>query len=138
VAAVIPDGARAPIPPSGRPIREESAGDSSVVTLKILSCILRAHEQIGREKVAKILAGSKDASIDAFRKLSTFGILPELSIRSIVGVIDSLIEEGFIDPGDGFRPVVRVTPKGRQFLKDRRPTNAAAAPGELPRFSSES
>jgi ATP-dependent DNA helicase RecQ len=111
------------VPPPPREIRktESPAGDSTVVALKILSCILRASEQLGREKVAKILAGSNDASVQAFKNLTTYGILPEYSIRAIVGIIDFLIEEGYIDPGDGFRPIIRVTTKGRQFLKDRTP-----------------
>jgi len=100
---------------------ETTASDATTVVLKILSCILRASEQVGREKVAKILAGSKEASVQGFKHLTTYGIMPEYSIRSIVGTIDFLIEEGYIDPGDGFRPIVRVTSKGRQFLKERPP-----------------
>ncbi len=100
---------------------EGPAGDSTIVALKILSCILRASEQLGREKVAKILAGSNDVSIQGFKNLTTYGILPEYSIRSIVSMIDFLIGEGYIDPGDGFRPTIRVTAKGRQFLKERPP-----------------
>jgi ATP-dependent DNA helicase RecQ len=100
---------------------EGPAGDSTTIALKILSCILRASEQIGREKVAKILAGSNEASVQGFKHLSTYGILPEYSIRSIVAIIDFLIEEGYIDPGDGFRPTIRVTGKGREFLKERPP-----------------
>jgi superfamily II DNA helicase RecQ len=97
------------------------ASDSTTVALKILSCILRASEQLGREKVAKILAGSNDASIQSFKHLTTYGILPEYSIRAILGIIDYLIGEGYIDPGDGFRPIIRVTTKGRRFLKERPP-----------------
>jgi ATP-dependent DNA helicase RecQ len=100
---------------------DQPTADSTVVALKILSCILRASEQVGREKVAKILAGSNDASVQAFKSLTTYGILPEYSIRSIVGIIDFLIGEGYIDPGEGFRPTIRVTTKGREFLKERPP-----------------
>jgi len=100
---------------------EGLAGDSTTIALKVLSCILRASEQLGREKVARILAGSNDASIQSFKHLTTYGILPEYSIRAIVGIIDYLIQEGYIDPGDGFRPIIRVTTKGRQFLKERPP-----------------
>jgi ATP-dependent DNA helicase RecQ len=95
--------------------------DATIVALKVLSCVLRASEQLGREKIAKILAGSKDSSIQNFRTLSTYGILTEHSIGSIVGFIDFLIAEGFIDPGDGYRPVIRVTEKGREFIKTRTP-----------------
>ncbi len=98
-----------------------AAGDSTIVALKILSCILRASEQLGREKIAKILAGSNETSVQGFRSLTTYGILSEYPIRSIVGLIDFLIGEGYIDGGEGFRPIIRVTSKGRQFLKDRTP-----------------
>jgi ATP-dependent DNA helicase RecQ len=111
----------APIPRTEVKHVEAPSGDSTVVALKVLSCILRASEQLGREKVAKILAGSKDTSVQGFRSLTTYGIMPDYSIRSIVGIIDFLIGEGYIDGGEGFRPVIRVTSKGRQFLKDRVP-----------------
>jgi len=100
---------------------EQPAAESTIVALKILSCILRASEQIGREKVARILAGSKDSSVQSYRNLTTYGILPEYSIKSIVEIIDFLIGEGYIDPGDGFRPTIRVTDKGRQLLRERKP-----------------
>jgi superfamily II DNA helicase RecQ len=103
------------------PAKQAPSSDATTVALKVLSCILRASEQIGREKVAKILAGSKDSSIQGYRTLTTYGILPEYSIRAIVGIIDFLIGEGYIDGGDGFKPVIRVTSKGRQFLKERAP-----------------
>jgi len=106
-----------PLPQARKP--ESPASDSTTVALKVLSCILRASEQLGREKVAKILAGSNETSVQSFKHLTTYGILPEYSIRAIVGIIDFLIEEGYIDPGDGFRPIIRVTTKGRQFLKER-------------------
>jgi ATP-dependent DNA helicase RecQ len=90
-----------------------------VVALKVLSCILRAKEQLGRGKVAKILAGSGDVSIQDFRSLTTYGILSSYPIRTITEIIDRLIEEGYIDAGQGLRPVIAVTPKGHQFLRDR-------------------
>jgi ATP-dependent DNA helicase RecQ len=93
--------------------------DSTVIALKVLSCILRASEQVGREKIARILAGSNDSSIRIYQGLTTYGILSGYSIRAIVSMIDYLIGEGYIDGGDGFRPVIRVTEKGRQFLRDR-------------------
>jgi ATP-dependent DNA helicase RecQ len=99
----------------------QATADATIIALKILSCVLRASEQLGREKIAKILAGSKEASVQHFRSLSTYGIMPDHSIGSIVGIIDFLIGEGFIDPGDGYRPVIRVTEKGRELLKTRTP-----------------
>jgi ATP-dependent DNA helicase RecQ len=92
---------------------------STVVALKILSCILRVHQKLGREKVAKILAGSEDASIESYRQLSTYGLLADYSIRSLTGMIDYLISEEYIGLEEGFRPSIYVTPKGQLFLKER-------------------
>jgi ATP-dependent DNA helicase RecQ len=96
-------------------------GQSVIVALKILSCILRAQEQLGREKVARILAGSNEASIQGFRNLSTYGLLSDYSIPVIVSMIDYLIEEGYINRGEGSRPTIHVSPQGRTFLKERTP-----------------
>jgi ATP-dependent DNA helicase RecQ len=100
-------------------VKPVATEDSMVVALKVLSCILRAKEQLGRGKVAKILAGSEDVSIQDFRSLTTYGILSSYPIRTITEIIDRMIEEGYIDAGQGLRPVIAVTPKGHQFLRDR-------------------
>jgi ATP-dependent DNA helicase RecQ len=89
------------------------------VALKILSCVLRVHEKLGREKIAKILAGSEDSSVEDYRKLSTYGLLSTYSIKSVTGMIDYLINENYIGQEEGFRPSVYVTPKGAAFLKER-------------------
>jgi ATP-dependent DNA helicase RecQ len=99
--------------------KPETPEDATIVALKVLSCILRAKEQLGRGKVAKILAGSEDVSIQDFRSLSTYGILSTYPIRAITEIIDNLVVEGYIDAGQGLRPVIGVTPKGLQFLRER-------------------
>ncbi|PYS40987.1 MAG: hypothetical protein DMG14_08880 [Acidobacteria bacterium] len=95
------------------------AESSTIVALKILSCVLRVHEKLGREKVAKILAGSEDSSIEDYRKLSTYGLLSDYSIKSVTTMIDYLISEDYIGQEDGFRPSIHVTAKGQLFLKER-------------------
>jgi ATP-dependent DNA helicase RecQ len=127
-------------PPETPPLAAEIAAtpkaavseDSSIVALKVLSCVLRAKEQLGRGKIAKILAGSEDASVQDFRTLTTYGILSTHPIRAITESIDDLIAEGYIHPGEGLRPVIGVTSKGRQFLKDRVLKTAARAGSNRP------
>jgi len=80
---------------------------------------LRAHQKLGREKIAKILAGSEDSSVQDYRKLSTYGLLAKYSIKSVTGMIDYLISENYIGQEEGFRPSIYVTPKGESFLKER-------------------
>src|SRR5262245_53413048 len=92
---------------------------STIVALKIISCVLRAHQKLGREKIAKILAGSEDSSVQDYRKLSTYGLLADYSIKSVTGMIDYLIRENYIAQEDGLRPAVYVTTKGQVFLKER-------------------
>jgi ATP-dependent DNA helicase RecQ len=46
-----------------RPRPELAAESATIVALKILSCVLRVHQRLGRDKVAKILAGSDETSI---------------------------------------------------------------------------
>ncbi len=98
---------------------EGTKASATIVALKILSCILRAQEKLGREKIAKILAGSVDSSVEDYRSLSTYGLLSEYSIKSIVAMIDYLLSENYIGQEVGFRPSIFVTAKGEIFLKER-------------------
>ena len=102
-----------------RPIAAIPSDSSTIVALKILSCVLRVHQKLGREKIAKILAGSDDSSIRDYRKVSTYGLLSDYSIKSVTGMIDYLIRENYIGQEEGFRPSIYVTPKGQVFLKER-------------------
>ncbi len=92
---------------------------STTIALKILSCILRVRQKLGREKVAQILAGSEDSSVRDYRSLSTYGLLSDYSVKSVTGIIDHLITENYIAQAEGFRPSIYVTPKGQIFLKER-------------------
>ena len=93
--------------------------DSTIVTLKILSCVLRVQQKLGREKVAKILAGSEDASVQEYRSLSTYGLLSSYSIKTVTDMIDFLIAGNYIAQESGYRPSIYVTAKGQAFLKER-------------------
>src|SRR5205814_5967100 len=104
-----------PVSPAS-PAASESA---TIVALKILSCVLRVHQKLGREKVAKILAGSEESSIQDYRELSTYGLLSDYSIKSVTGMIDYLIVENYIGQEEGMRPSIYVTPKGQVFSKER-------------------
>jgi len=109
------------IPPKLRPAPTAvaAAESSTIVALKILSCVLRVQEKLGREKVAKILAGSEDSTVQDYRALSTYGLLSDYSIKSLTVMIDYLITKDYIGQEEGFRPAIFVTPKGQIFLKER-------------------
>jgi len=118
-----PRGARVEVPAAAPAVKPKPGAASSesatIVALKILSCVLRVQQKLGREKVAKILAGSSDASIQNYRSLSTFGLLSRYLFTSVTGMIDHLIAENYIGQETGFRPSIYVTSKGQAFLKER-------------------
>jgi ATP-dependent DNA helicase RecQ len=107
-----------PVSRSEKP-RAATQASATIIALKILSCILRAQQKLGREKIARILAGSADSSVADYRSLSTYGLLSEYSIKSIVGMIDHLLAQNYIAQETGFRPSIYVTPKGEVFLRER-------------------
>src|SRR5438552_3071363 len=115
----LPTIAPAPrVAPKPQPVAV-SGESATIVALKIISCVLRVQQKLGREKVAKILAGSEDSSIKDYRSLSTYGLLSTYPIKSVTGMIDYLIAENYIAQDTGFRPSIYVTPKGEVFLKER-------------------
>jgi len=118
VAHVVVPPAQEPSRPP-RAVASTSSDSSTTVALKILSCVLRVHQKLGREKVAKILAGSEDSSIHDYRTLSTYGLLSAYSIKSVTSMIDYLIRENYIGQEEGWRPSIYVTTKGETFLKER-------------------
>ena len=114
-----PRGTKLEIPVVTTRPRATSSESATIVALKILSCVLRVQQKLGREKIAKILAGSGDTSVEGYRSLSTYGLLSDYSIKSVTGMIDYLIAENYIAQETGFRPSIYVTPKGEIFLKER-------------------
>jgi len=103
-----------------RPAQPPASSESpTIIALKILSCVLRVRQKLGREKVARILAGSEDSSVKDYRSLSTYGLLSDYSIKSVTGMIDYLIAENYIAQEAGFRPSIYVTTKGEVFLKEK-------------------
>jgi ATP-dependent DNA helicase RecQ len=112
-----PRGARLEMKPHAPP--PTNSDSPTIVALKILSCVLRVQEKLGREKVAKILAGSQEAAVEPYRSLSTYGLLSDYPIKTVTAMIDYLITENYIAQADGLRPSIYLTTKGQVFLKER-------------------
>lgn len=60
---------------------------------KVLSCVARLHGKGAYALVAEVLRGEAEAS---FRKLSTFGLLPERSAGAIVALCEALEMDGYL------------------------------------------
>jgi ATP-dependent DNA helicase RecQ len=105
-------------------VRQTAAGtdgmqSSTIIALKIMSCVLRVQQKLEREKVARILAGSEDSSVKEYRNLSTYGLLSEYSIKAVIGMVDYLIAQNYMAQEAGVPSSIRLTAKGQEFLKEK-------------------
>lgn len=97
--------------------------DATVDAQKIISCVLRLKQQnrtMGRTAIVNILRGSKSQAIleQHFDKLSTHGIMKDVSAPYVHNVIDALIAAGYLAVTEGKYPVVSCTSAGMSFIKE--------------------
>ncbi len=92
--------------------------EETIVVRKILSCVARMKGRYGRMRVAQVLTGSKieAAQYLGLDRLSTFGILKELSQPQILAIIDSLVEFKLLRIEGTEYPLVQLTPEGRDVM----------------------
>lgn len=86
---------------------------------KVLSCVIRMGERFGKTFIAQVLSGSKGKKIIEFKfdKLSTYGIMSNLSVKDIGDFIEFLISEELLAVKHGTFPTIYVTNKGKHVLK---------------------
>ncbi|MDR0836239.1 MAG: DNA helicase RecQ [Tannerella sp.] len=94
--------------------------DITILSQKILSCISRTGERVGRGMIIDTLRGSKNAKVLSWRfdQLSTYNICTE-SEQEVTEVFDFLVENGYISiMGDKY-PVCKLTSKSAEILKQK-------------------
>jgi ATP-dependent DNA helicase RecQ len=98
----------------------EPAPEPIVLARKILSCVARVGQRFGAGHVISILRGqSVDAVVSrGHGSLSTFGLLREATVPELRGYIEQLTSLGFLRQTDDGYPVLRLTPRGLELLKD--------------------
>lgn len=90
-----------------------------VLAQKILSCVLRLRESWGIGRVVDVLRGRATEQVveRGHERLSTFGLLEEVSVSELRGYIEQLMALGFLaQEGDRY-PILKVTPEGRVLLR---------------------
>ena len=87
---------------------------------KILSCVVRVGQRFGSTHVASVLRGHASEQVvgRGHERLSTFGLLPQASVAEVRGYIDQLAGLGLLQQTDDAYPVVMLTGRGVQLLKD--------------------
>lgn len=106
-----------------RPGGVEPTESQWIAVQKVLSCVARMKGHFGARKVALVLKGSKDESLQRHRlhQLSTFGLLGDWPLKSIASVIDLLVSEGcLMFSPDAYR-MLSLTDKGRRVMFRKEP-----------------
>ncbi len=100
----------------------EQIPDSHDTARKILSCVARCGQRFGAQHVADVLLGSGSERItrQGHERLSTFGLLANLSKSQIVSYINQLIDSGDLERSEDEFPVLRLTPGSSEVLKSVR------------------
>lgn len=100
--------------------------DITVEAQKIVSCVYRVNStgrSYGRSMIADILNGSKRERVLTlgFDKLSTYGIMTDMTQKRIVSIIDFLAQNGWLEICHDEYSVVKTTPKSAEIVRDRIP-----------------
>jgi superfamily II DNA helicase RecQ len=112
----------------GRPSKgsEQSGGrvlseEETIAVKKILSCVVRLKGRFGKGTVAAVLRGSRSKQVieNRLNKLSTYGLLVDMSQDEVTLLIRELIKAGCISVGRGAYPTVYLTDFGREVMTGR-------------------
>ncbi|HYP28792.1 MAG TPA: ATP-dependent DNA helicase RecQ [Blastocatellia bacterium] len=108
------NGGRGPKP---RPLNEAEV----VVIKKILSCVARLRNRFGKGTVAAVLRGSTSKQVlqNDLDKLSTYGLLRDMTQDEITAFIKALIQADCIAVEKGAYPTVGLTDFGREVMTGR-------------------
>jgi ATP-dependent DNA helicase RecQ len=97
--------------------------DGSVAAQKLLSCIYRTGERFGQAHVVSVLLGEFEARTERLGhdKLSTFGIGKEHDRNAWRSIVRQLVAHGLISVDVAGHGGLSISPKGRQFLREKPP-----------------
>jgi ATP-dependent DNA helicase RecQ len=98
----------------------ETVPDPVVVARKVLSCVARVGQRFGVAHVASVLCGSDTEQVTSRRhhELTTFGLLKDAPSPEVRGYIEQLIAHGFLRQTDDAFPVVALTERGIELMRD--------------------
>ncbi|WZO96400.1 RecQ family ATP-dependent DNA helicase [Isosphaeraceae bacterium EP7] len=126
------DGYSRPDELAGAEIDTEAGRD---VLLKTLSGVARAKGRFGKTMVAQMLTGSGSEKMDrlGLRSLSTFGLLSAFRQTEVTQLLDALSSAGLVHAQevDRFRPIIDLTARGKEWLRDQQMPLTLPIPAEL-------
>lgn len=97
----------------------ELVDEPQILAQKILSCVVRLDQRWGVGRVVDVLRGRTHDKLCAagHDRLSTHGLLEELSVGELRGYIDQLLDAGFLRQAGDQYPVLQLTEDGAELLR---------------------
>jgi len=97
--------------------------NSTEISQKILSAVIKTGQKFGAAYIAKILLGKDDEKIRkcGHDQLSVFGIVNNFKAKEITELINYLVAKKFLFRTFGDYPLLKITELGNQVLRDRTP-----------------
>ena len=101
----------------------------TLVVRKILSCATRMNGRFGKTLLAATLRGSKSKTVmqAKLERLSTYGILSDMTQDEIAGYVDALVAAGCLKVTGGAYPTVTITELGAEVMRERATIELALA-----------
>ncbi|HZH32592.1 MAG TPA: RecQ family ATP-dependent DNA helicase [Pyrinomonadaceae bacterium] len=95
--------------------------DETLCVRKILACVARMEGRYGKGILAATLRGSRSAKISQFglQRLSTYGILHNMTQDEILLYVDALVAAGALSVTGGNYPTVAITALGNDVMRER-------------------
>ncbi|MDQ1610854.1 MAG: ATP-dependent helicase RecQ [Pyrinomonadaceae bacterium] len=95
--------------------------DETLCVRKILACAARMEGRYGKGILAACLRGSRSAKISQFglERLSTYGLLSNMTQDEILLYVDALVAAGALHVTGGNYPTVAITALGRDVMRER-------------------
>lgn len=95
----------------------------SLASRQALAAVARLNGRFGKGKITEILKGSEAEAFLAtgLQSQSTYGLLKEWTVASIRGLIDALLEAGYLKISGLEYPVLALTHEGLAALKGEQP-----------------
>lgn len=93
--------------------------DSTIITQKILSAVIRTGERFGARYVIDVLRGSRSSKVveRGHDALSVHGVARDHSVGELRHFVAQLVGRGLLALDSGDYPTYRVTQAGRAFLR---------------------
>ena len=95
--------------------------DVTVDAQKVLSCIVRTGQRFGAQVICDVLRGKESQWVKSFKlnQQSTFDLLHGVKEKHIKDLIETLIDQGFINRVGAGKPILKVTDAGWLVLKGK-------------------